>query len=84
MRDLNRYVKNRYAVYWKDIAFELDIDYAEIDKIEENHSKCEERLFCVLKAWYNSKNNLTWRDLEDAISNAIKIKNGETIVGPSK
>lgn len=63
MKELNRYVINQYAMYWKDIGFELDLKWSKIDVIETNHSECEKRLYEVLKAWLQIDENISWKAL---------------------
>ena len=82
MEELDRLV-NEYFLYWENIAYELDLS-DKIDQIEEKYPDCQERLRKVLEIWYNSNKNPTWDQLEDAISNAIKIMNKEEIAAPSK
>ena len=76
MKELNRYVVNKYAIYWKDIGFELDLECNKIDNIKANYLKCEERLYEVLKAWLELNDNTTWKRLEVAIINAKRVKSG--------
>ena len=83
MKDLNGYVVNRYAVYWEEIATELDL-YSEIENVEEKYSKDKERLRKVLETWHNSNENPTWEQLEVAIYNAKKLKDEDTIGVPGK
>ena len=76
MKELNRYVVNQYAAYWRDIGFELDLECSKIDNIKANYFKCEECLYEVLKAWLQLKDDATWKTLEIAIVNAKRIKSG--------
>ena len=76
MKDINRYVKSQHAVFWRDIAFELDLEYATIDDIENRFTNCETYLHEVVKAWLVSNNDTTWKVLEMAIINAKRLKDG--------
>ena len=80
MREFNRYVKNQYAVFWKDIAFELELKYKAVDDIEQGFTDCEKRLYEVFKAWLESSNNTTWKVLEIAIINAKRLKEGLDLI----
>ena len=80
MKELNRYVVNQYAIYWRDIGFELDLRCSKIDSIEANCLECEKRLYEVLKAWLQLDDDTTWKLLEVAIINAKRIKIGENPV----
>ena len=80
MKDINRYVKSQYAVFWKDIAFELDLEYTTIDDIENKFTFCETRLYEVVKAWLESNDDTTWKVLEMAIINAKRIKDGLDLI----
>ena len=75
MKDLNRYVKKQFAVDWKDIALELNLNYEIIDDIEKEKSGvCEDCFSAILKEWLRS--NVTWKTLEVAIINANRINSG--------
>ena len=76
MKELNRYVVNQYAVYWRDIAFELDLKCSKIDNIKANCFECEDRLYEALKAWLQIKDDATWKILEDAIIYVKRLKSG--------
>ena len=76
MKDFNRYVKNQYAVFWNNIAFELDLEYTTIDDIKNKFIDCETCLYEVFKAWLKSSGNTTWKVLEIAIINAKRLKDG--------
>lgn len=76
MKELNRYVVNQYAIYWRDIGFELDLKCSKIDNIKANCFECEDRLYEVLKAWLQVKDHATWKTLEVAIINVKRLKSG--------
>ena len=76
MKDINTYVKSQYAVFWRDLAFELDLEYTTIDDIENRFTDCETCLYEVVNAWLESNNNTTWKVLEMAIINAKRLKDG--------
>ena len=80
MKDLNRYVINKYAMYWRDIGFELDLEHSKIDIIETNYSECEKRFYEVLKAWLQLDKNISWKALEVAIMNAKILKGGGNLI----
>ena len=73
MKELRRHViVDQYAVFWRDIAFELDLDCNVIDDIEEKYPDCKDCFYHVLKIWL--KSNVTWKALEIAIINAKNVK----------
>ena len=75
MKELNRYLKKQYAVDWKDIAMELNLNYETIDDIDKDHYGRNEDCFsAILKEWL--KSNVTWKTLEVAINNANRINSG--------
>ena len=77
MKELYRYVVNQYAIYWRDIGFELDLKCSKIDNIKANSFECEDRLYEVLKAWLEVKeDHATWKTLEVAIINVKRLKSG--------
>ena len=80
MKELNRYVVNQYAIYWRDIGFELDLECSKIDNIKANCFECEGRLYEVLKAWLQVKDHATWKTLEVAIINVKRLKSGADLV----
>ena len=70
MRDLNRYVTNKYAADWKDIGTELGLKDNIVDNIEKNNrSIVQDCLKDVLKKWLKLTPNATWRTLEIALTN---------------
>ena len=77
MKDLNRYVINKFAIYWRDIGFELDLECSKIDNIQANCNECEECLYEVLKAWLQLDKNVSWNALVVAIINARRLKSGK-------
>ena len=63
MKDLNRYVK-KYAVDWKDIGIELDLEFDVLDLIEKDHP--QQSAACLQKTldkWLKSNSNVTWKSL---------------------
>ena len=80
MKEVNRYVKSQHAVFWNDIAYELDLEYDTIDGIEKNVNDCEKSLCEVVNVWLKSNNNPTWKVLEIAIINAKRLKDGLDLI----
>ena len=76
MKELNRYVVPQYAVFWRDIALELELDYEKVDDIEASFSRNEKCLLDVLKVWLDSNNDTTWEALELAVINVKRMKSG--------
>ena len=76
MKEINRYVKSQYAVFWSDIAYELELECDIINGIEKEFADCEKRLCEVANVWLKLSINTTWRVLEMAIINAKRLKDG--------
>ena len=76
MRDLNRYVTNKYATDWKVIGIELDLSFDELDDIEKGHLECVACFRQTLDKWLKSAPNATWKTLEIAITNVIRQRIG--------
>ena len=77
MRDLNRYVANKYAPNWYDIGLELGLELDVLDVIKSDHP--QESVMCFRKTldkWLQLNTDATWRTLEVAITNARRTKLG--------
>ena len=77
MRDINRYGIRQYVVFWKSIAFELNLKFETICSIEKSSTNHEGCLCKALEVWLKeSSNDITWKVLEMAIINAKRLKDG--------
>ena len=78
MKDLNRYVTNKYESDWQDIGIELGLELDELDIIERNYP--QQSLTCfqwTLDRWLKLNNDdATWKTLEIAITNVNRTKLG--------
>ena len=73
MRDLQRYVIQRYASKWNKVGLELKLEATKLDNISMNNPfNCEACFVKTLDTWLQSNPNATWRTLEVAITNAIR------------
>jgi len=76
MRDLNRYVVNKYKADWKDIAYELGFNFEMVESIKKDHSNESDTCFQkCLDSWMEG-HNATWRALEVALTNVNRKKLG--------
>ena len=78
MRDLNRYVTNKYAADWCNIGIELGLETTTLDIIERNYHQQNETCFQkTLDQWLKlNKDDTTWRTLEVTITNVNRAKLG--------
>ena len=76
IKEINTYVKNQYAVFWKDIAIELEMHYGKVEDIEKKCYDNETRICTVLYTWLDTSCNVSWKALEVAIINAQRIQEG--------
>jgi len=75
MRDLNRYVINKYAANWKDVGLELGLEFDVLDVIERDNSQQSVACFQkTLDKWLRLTTTATWRTLEVALTNASRVK----------
>ena len=76
MKDINRYVTRKYAVDWKDIGIELDLELATLDTIEKDHPLQSEDCFqAMIDKWLRlTGDNATWKALEVALTNVNRQK----------
>eukprot|EP00058_Branchiostoma_floridae_P027474 XP_002612965.1 hypothetical protein BRAFLDRAFT_74750 [Branchiostoma floridae] len=52
VRDLFIYIKRKVGMKWKDLAFFLDFDGAEIETIDDRNRDCESRCMDMLEQWH--------------------------------
>ena len=72
MKDINRYVTNKYAVDWKKIGIELDLQPTALDTIRGNDEDCFQ---AMINKWLRlTHNKATWKALEVAITNVERQK----------
>ena len=88
MKDLNNYVIEQYAIYWKQLGVELGVkDYHIANIIENNASRklrqVEECCSQMLQKWLDIDPSATWAKLSDAIEK-IKIPSATTPVSTDK
>ena len=77
MKDLNRYVINKYADDWESIGMELDLECKTINIISRDHQHDNRTCFrSTLDKWLISNPRGTWRTLEVAITNANRLRLG--------
>lgn len=77
MRDLNRYVINKHAAYWKDIGLELEMELDTLNIIlKDNQHDCVACFQITLDKWLKLSPNATWRTLEVAMTNARRVHLG--------
>ena len=77
MKDLNRYVINKHAPYWKDIGLELELEFDTLNIISEDNKNDSVTCFQItLDKWLKSNPNASWRRLEIAITNARRAHLG--------
>ena len=73
MRDLNRYVAKKYAVDWKDIGIELELEFDVLGIIEKDNP--QQSVTCFQKTldnWLKLTPNPTWKTLEVALTNVSR------------
>ena len=88
MKDLNNYVIEQYAIYWKQLGVELGVKDYHIANIIENNASCklrqvEECCSQMLQKWLEIDPSATWAKLSDAIEK-IKIPSATTPVSTDK
>ena len=77
MRDLNRYVVNKYAQHWKSNGLELGLDWGVLDIVEVDNQRQSVPCFQkILDKWLKRTPNATWRALEVALTNASRQQLG--------
>ena len=78
MRDLCRYVVNKYTNDWKSIGIELGVTWETLTTIEQdNRIHGSETCFKeMLNKWLHLNSNPTWQTLEVAITNVKRQKLG--------
>ena len=72
MRDLNRYVIQKFAADWKDVGIELGLNLDVLNIVEENYRKVESCFQETLHKWLKSTPNATWKMLEVALTNVVR------------
>lgn len=65
-----------YGALWKDIGLLLGLQLPVLNEVEKNHSEIKECFRAVLEKWLSSNVDVTWRNLELAISNANRFTLG--------
>ena len=77
MKNLNRYVTEKYAANWRDIGIELDLKLHTLEIIsKDNHHECVPCFQSTLDKWLTSTPDATWRMLEIAITNVMRGRLG--------
>jgi len=77
MRDLNRYVVNKYAKHWKSVGLELGLDWDVLDTVEvDNRQQSESCFQKTLDKWLKLTPNATWEILEIALTNVRRQQLG--------
>ena len=69
--ELQESVINCYAEHWCSIANELSIDTS---TIEQDERECARRLQKILGKWLDSTRDASWKILEVAITNVLRVQ----------
>ena len=71
MKDLNRFVVEKYAINWYRIGLELKLQEGILDIIQTDYPQQSVTCFVkTLKKWLEFNDNITWSTLEVALTNA--------------
>ena len=72
MKDINRYVTNKYAFDWKKIGIELDLQPTTLNTIRGSDEGCFQ---AMIEKWLClTGDKATWKVLEVAITNVHRQK----------
>ena len=74
MKDINRYVTNKYAVDWKNIGIELDLQTTTLRTIRGSDEDCFQAM--IDKWLLLTGDKATWKAIEVAITNVQRQKLG--------
>ena len=77
MKDLNRYVINKYNSVWKGIGMELGLEFCVLKTIAKDNP--QDSMACLsetLDKWLNLNTVATWKMLEIALTNVNRINHG--------
>ena len=74
MKDINRYVTNKYAVDWKNIGIELDLHPDALRTIRGSDDVCFQAM--IDKWLLLARDKATWKAIEVAITNVERQKLG--------
>ena len=70
LKKLSNTVK-QYAIYWEDIGIQLSVNTAIIKK--DNSQNCKDCFRITLQEWLDATPDATWKTLEDAIYQTVKL-----------
>jgi len=76
MRDLNRYVVNKFAADWKDAGIELGLEFDVLKVIAKDNQETKDCFQEVLSKWLKLTPNATWRTLEVTLTNVRRQQLG--------
>ena len=75
MKDLNRYVINKFAIDWKDVGLELGLNLSVLHMVKVDHlNQSRMCLQAILEKWLRLTPDATWRALEIALTNVTRQK----------